>query len=268
MPDASPDGYEYRGLIAQSWDLLRGDTSNWPDRPFYRDRILESGQPVLDVGCGTGRLLLDYLAEGMDIDGVDNSPEMLALCRDKAAARGLEPTLYEQAMESLDLPRRYRTILVPSSSFLLIIDARAAREAMRRFHAHLEPGGALVMPFMLSRDGPPGRLEEARQWHKVAERERPSDGALVRHWTRETFDYEQQLWHSEERYEVLVGGDVVQTEQHRRSPAGRWYTQEQSLDLYREAGFGELRLLHEFTTKVASANDRIWSIVGRRSVDR
>ena len=265
MPGASPDGYEYRGLIAQSWDLLRGDTSNWPDRPFYRERIIESGQPALDVGCGTGRLLLDYLAEGVDIDGVDNSPEMLALCRDKAAARELEPTLYEQAMESLDLPRRYRTILVPSSSFLLIIDAEAAREAMRRFHAHLEPQGVLVMPFMLSKDGPRGTLEEASRWRKVAERERPLDGALVRRWTRETFDYEQQLWHSEERYEVLVGGDVVQTEHHHRSPAGRWYTQEQSLDLYREAGFGDLRLLHEFTTKVASANDRIWTIVGRRS---
>lgn len=36
--------------------------------------------------CGTGRLLLDYLAQGIDIDGVDNSPEMLALCRPDAAA--------------------------------------------------------------------------------------------------------------------------------------------------------------------------------------
>jgi len=38
--------------------------------------IAQAGQPVLDVGCGTGRLLLDYMQQGIDVDGMDNSPEM------------------------------------------------------------------------------------------------------------------------------------------------------------------------------------------------
>lgn len=116
-----PD-YEYCGLIASTWDLLRGDTSGWPDRAFYRDAISRSGQPALDVGCATGRLVLDYLAEGLDVDGVDSSPEMLAICREKAGQRGRQPSLYLQEMERLDLPRRYRTIVVSSSSFQLVTD--------------------------------------------------------------------------------------------------------------------------------------------------
>src|SRR5437764_10224020 len=112
--------YEYFGLKASTWDLSRGDTSNWSDRAFYLDIVREFGQPVLDVGCGTGRILLDFLAQRIDIDGVDNSPEMLAVCREKANKFGLTPTLYQQSMESLDLPRNYRTILVPSSTFTLI----------------------------------------------------------------------------------------------------------------------------------------------------
>lgn len=68
--------YEYHGMIASSWDLLRGDTANIPDRKFFRDVIKRSGEPVLIVGCGTGRLLLEYLADGIDVDGVGISPEM------------------------------------------------------------------------------------------------------------------------------------------------------------------------------------------------
>jgi len=53
------DKYEYRGLIASAWDLLRGDTSGWLDRPFYSNIILQSGQPALDIGCGRRVGLLD-----------------------------------------------------------------------------------------------------------------------------------------------------------------------------------------------------------------
>ena len=54
--------YEYHGMMAQTWDLFRGDTSNWEDRFFFLEIIHESGQPALDVGRGTRRLLLDCLA--------------------------------------------------------------------------------------------------------------------------------------------------------------------------------------------------------------
>src|SRR2546429_2167676 len=154
--DVPERDYEYHGLLAECWDLLRGDTSGWSDRAFFREAIGRYGQPVLDVGCGTGRLLLDYMGEGIDIEGVDNSPEMLSICRRKADAAGLTPRLFEQNMEELDLPRRYRTILVPSSSLQLVIEPDAADRAMKRLSAQLAPDGALVAPFMaVWREGEP-----------------------------------------------------------------------------------------------------------------
>ena len=148
MSGDTPD-LEYVGLMALAWDPLRGDTSGWEDRAYYLDLVRERGEPVLDVGCGTGRLLLDYLGLGIDVDGLEISAEMLAICRSKAAAAGLdvEGRLFEQAMEAMDLPRCYRTIIVPSSSFQLVVDAAAAAEALRRFHDHLVPGGTLALPF-------------------------------------------------------------------------------------------------------------------------
>jgi len=70
--------YEYYGMMAEFWDLFRGDTSTWEDRFFYLEVVKKYGSPVLDVGCGTGRILLDFMQQGIEIDGVDNSPDMLA----------------------------------------------------------------------------------------------------------------------------------------------------------------------------------------------
>lgn len=266
MPQDDQPSYAYRGLIAEAWDLLRGDTSGWADRVFYRDLIMDVGEPVVDVGCGTGRLLLDYLSEGFDVDGVDNSPEMLALCREKADALRLELTVYEQQMETLELPRRYRTILVPSSSFQLLTAADAARGAMHRFRDHLEPGGALAMSFMVMWSGPPQTAEQASKWRsRESERE---DGSVVRQSTRARYDSDDQVEHEETRYEVIVGGEIIETEEYTRSPSARWYTQEQSRTLYADAGFVDVQLFSGFTKDAAESSDKMWTAVGRRPDSR
>jgi len=259
------ENYEYRGFIASAWDLLRGDTSAWPDRPFYKDIILQNGQPALDIGCGTGRLLLDYLASGIDIDGVDNSPEMLAICAEKARKFSLHPTLFQQSMEALDLPRRYRTIMVPSSSFQLITDPNAATQAMRRFFHHLEPGGIVVMPFMILWQGPITNQVVAEDWALIAEQVRPEDGVLIRRWTRSTYHHPQQLEDTEDRYEVVREGEIVASELYSRAPATRWYTQKQAMHLYEETGFTNIRMLSEFSQVPASQEDTIFTILGTRS---
>jgi ubiquinone/menaquinone biosynthesis C-methylase UbiE len=253
--------YEYRDLLAQTWDLLRGDTSQWPDKFFYLDFIHQYGGPVLDVGCGTGRLLLDYMMTGIDIDGVDNSPEMLILCRKKASDIGLNPTLFQQSIEELSLPRKYRIILVPSSSFQLVTDSILARGAIKRLYQHLESGGILIMPFMIL-----WQNEDALQtdWNLVAEKERPEDGAVVRRWLRARYEVKNQLEHTEDRFEISLNGEIIASEEHARSPATRWYSQSQAIYLYQGAGFTELQVLSEFSQQPASDEDTIFSIVGTR----
>jgi SAM-dependent methyltransferase len=253
--------YEYRGLMAELWDVFRGDTSAWEDRFFYLDVVREFGPPVLDVGCGSGRILLDYLQQGIDIDGVDNSPEMLDICRQKAALFGLQPGLYQQAMESLDLPRRYRTILVPSSTFQLVLEPAAARQVLRRFYDHLLPGGALAMSAMLFwKEGDPLNTG----WWLSGEVMRASDGALARRWSHSWFEPEARLEHTEERYEIVVDGAAVVSEIHRRSPATTWYTQAQLTTMLTEAGFGEIRLHRGFTAELATPEDTLFVAVARR----
>jgi ubiquinone/menaquinone biosynthesis C-methylase UbiE len=260
MIETKGQEYEYRGLMARLWDVFRGDTTHWPDQILFRKMAQERGGALLDVGCGTGRLLLDLLSHGVDADGVDNSPEMLALCREKAAAGGLSPRLYEQPMERLDLPRRYRTILVPSSSFQLLTDPDDAAEAMRRFGAHLEPGGVLALPFMeIWREGEPLSTD----WRGPREVSLP-DGTLARRWSRSEVDPETRCESSEDRWEIIQGGVTIAAEHHRRSPATRSYTQAEAVRLLQDAGFTEIRLLHEFEETPATPDGRMFTAIAVR----
>jgi SAM-dependent methyltransferase len=193
------------------------------------------------------------------MDGVDNSPEMLAICREKAHKMGLSPNLYLQEMDALDLPRTYRTILVPSSSLQLLTDLEVARKAVRRFFAHLEPGGALVASF--SFDWRPGEPID-RGWELLFEKVRPEDSAMVRSWVHEWVEPEKQLWHTEQRFEIELNGEVIAREEHRRSPEGRWYTQDQAEALYRQAGFTSIRHFHEFENKPVTPESRTFCVLG------
>lgn len=263
------DDYEYRGLLAQTWDLLRGDTSTWTDRPLYRTVIERQGGAALDVGCGTGRHTLDYLAAGLDIDGVDNSPEMLAICRAKAAARGIDVAgrLYEQEMTALALPRKYATVFVPSLSFQLLTDSADANAAMAQFYDQLAPNGLLVLSLSAklwpSRRTPPQM--ERSDWYKLAEQVRPEDGATIRRWIRTRYDHDEQLEHEENRYEVLRDGVVVATEEHGRSPAVRWYSQSQATAMVEQAGFTDVKIAAGDTLDPATPDDLRFKLFATRA---
>lgn len=275
MEPASPgngnaaEDYEYRGLLAESWDVLRNNAAYWPDVPFFKEIIVASGQPALDVGCATGRLVIAYTADGLDVDGLDVSPDMLAIARRKARALGLSPTFHQQALETLSLPRRYRTILVPSSTLQIILDPDDAATAMRRLFDHLEPGGTIVASFMLIApdNNPAARVEGdviTQDWKMVRERPRPEDGALIRRWSRTEFNRATHLESTWDRFEVIRDGQIVETDEFSRSPATREYTQPESETLFRNAGFVNVRLVHEFTQTPASPEDRLWCVIATK----
>ncbi len=249
---------EYVGLIAEAWDALRGDASGWEDRSFYLDVIRERGEPVLDVGCGTGRLLLDYLRLGIDIDGVDVSADMLAICRRKAARDGLSPALYQQPMEDLDLPRRYATIIVPSSSFQLVVDLADAVATLAGLRRHLEPGGTLVMPFIA--------MEAPREEHWVREAEL-EDGSIIRRTASAVYDPATGFESTDDLYELLRDGTVVRSERYQRPQATRGYSLEQASELLDEAGFDELEWCSNFTREPAQPGDAVFTVLASAAED-
>ncbi len=132
----------HHGLIARWWANFRVDG---PEIDFFRP-FVEAGQPALDAACGTGRLLVPWVADGLDVDGVDASADMIAACQEAAARVGRSPSLYVQPLHRLDLPRRYGAIVV-CGSFGLGATRQHDAEGLRRLLAHLEPSGVLAMDY-------------------------------------------------------------------------------------------------------------------------
>jgi SAM-dependent methyltransferase len=161
----------HHGVVARWWAEFN---HGGPEVEYFRP-FVEAGQPALDAGCGTGRLLLPWLRDGLDVDGCDVSADMLAECRRLAAADGLEPALYEQALHELDLPRRYRTI-VCCGTFGLGGTRAQDEEGLRRMHDHLAPGGLLALDVGADASLPEAKPAPARQ-EPPTERRRASDGS-------------------------------------------------------------------------------------------
>lgn len=155
-PPSEPQTWHY-GVLARWWAEFRRDGPEIP----YVQRFVETGQPSLDLACGTGRLLIPYLTAGLDVDGCDISTDMLALCRERAEREGLSPNLYAQAMHELDLPRTYATIYM-IGGFGLGGNRAHDIETLRRIKDHLEPGGL----FIVDNEVPFNDSDSWRYWSK------------------------------------------------------------------------------------------------------
>jgi len=135
------------GLIARWWaEFNRAEPE---ELGFWRSAVRRFGEPALDLGCGSGRLLIPLRGEGLDVDGCDVSPDMIEFSRRELLNRHL-PTgrLHVQPMHELNTPRRYRTILI-CGAFGLGSTREQDRESLRRAYRHLKPGGALVIDLCL-----------------------------------------------------------------------------------------------------------------------
>jgi SAM-dependent methyltransferase len=128
------------GLMARHW---AENNTTGPEIAYFQQQIEQYGQPALDAGCGTGRLLIPFLRAGLDVDGCDVSGDMLMYCQQAADRAGVSSRLYQQALHQLDLPRQYQTIIA-CGVFGIGVSREQNFMALQRFYDHLLPGGTLI----------------------------------------------------------------------------------------------------------------------------
>lgn len=105
------------------------------------------GSPILELGCGTGRVLIHLGRGGYHLTGIDISDEMLQVARSKVAAEKLDGrvTLLKQDMRELDLDGTFSLAFAAVNSFLHVMTVDDQLRTLGAIRQHLEPGGILLL---------------------------------------------------------------------------------------------------------------------------
>ncbi|NPV57840.1 MAG: class I SAM-dependent methyltransferase [Anaerolineae bacterium] len=142
-----PGGYQSYAFIAELYDQVIPYRER-TDVAFYVETAKQYGGAVLEVGCGTGRVLVPTAQAGIPIVGMDLSQSMLDVCRDRLAAEPqavqARARLVEADMRDFSLGETFRLATIPFRPFQHLISVEEQLACLAAIRRHLEPGGTLV----------------------------------------------------------------------------------------------------------------------------
>jgi len=199
--------------LAAIYDAVYADRD---DAGFWQAMASAAGDgPILELGCGTGRVLLPLARAGFDITGLDLSAEMLERCRAKLQSEPPEVSdrvrLLQADMTSFDLGRRFAAIICPFAGFQQLRTVEQQLASLDRCRSHLLPHGRLVLDLPNPDPAPPTYArDEPGDGEDTAQLVEWTDGRQIRWWMTVT-DYErsQQCNECEVTYEISEADGVT-----------------------------------------------------------
>jgi SAM-dependent methyltransferase len=134
------------------------------DLPLWEELAERGGGPVLELGCGTGRVALHLARRGHEVVGLDCDPELLAVLEERGA--DLPVSALEADASDFELDQPVSLVLAPTHLLQLLADSAERAESLRCIAAALRPGGLLaaaIIEEMPEPDGAPPPLPDVRE---------------------------------------------------------------------------------------------------------
>lgn len=208
------DYYDKTPAAAVRYDRLHADQVD--DVGFYAQEAVREGGPVLELGCGTGRVTLPIAEAGVSAVGMDRSAPMLACAAGKL--RRMAPEIRARCafvradMRAFAFRRQFAQIFLPFRVFQALLTVPEQLAALASIRAALAPGGRLVFNVFDPRlDILAGAEEEPGRVHDSGRSYRDGD-AVVRERFTARYDLVQQILHLTFIYETLEDGVAVARE--------------------------------------------------------
>jgi len=241
--------WDYGRLVAEVYELDKPVGSSFPGLRYYTRQLAGVTGRILEPAAGTGRVLVPLLEAGFAVEGLDVSPDMLAVCRQHCRDRGLDPVLREADMATFAEPGAYQAIIIPAGSIMLLDGRAAVPRALAAFRESLTPGGRLILDI---------------------EPLQPTTGPeATRYWERDPYLWTLQVMHTEYdpaanqvtsflRYEKWRDGDLIAT------GLQRFRLQHWSLTeferLLADAGFTDIKVTADYRDdRRPGPGSRVWT---------
>lgn len=159
----------YDSFVADYYDYLPV-VAGRRDVDFYVTAARDCGDPVLELGCGTGRITIALAQAGYRVTGLDLSERMLGRCSEKRAALCTAARerihLVPADMTRFDLGERFRLIIIPFRPFQHLLETEQQLACLECVRLHLVSGGKLIVDFFQT---DPRRMHDpAFQWESDA----------------------------------------------------------------------------------------------------
>ncbi len=192
---------------------------------------------ALEIGSGSGRLLLPLLADHPEVEGLELSDDMIRLCLETAELAGEQVVVHRGDMTDWKGEKPYHSLLVPAFTFQLAEDPAAT---LRHWRTLLVDGGGLYLTIFIPFAELEGDMEED-VWHP--DHEAPlADGRTAKLDTLHRIDPEKQILERRHRYYFA---DLPATFHESRQTL-RWFTPDQLTELLAAAGFGVTEAFVDF----------------------
>ena len=236
------------------------------DLSFYLSLAGAADGPVLEVACGTGRVLIPLVRAGFEVTGLDGSPHMLDVAREKLAASGAEVAararLVEGDMRAFAIDAQFDLVLLPARSFAYLITRSEQLATLHTIARHMRPGGLFVLDLLNPRPGwlaqPDGSLRNDLT-HDVIER-----GVVVsRTETAVSTDLATQVRVIRSAYEIITRDGAV-TKRIVEWPFRFVYRFEAELLLER-AGFTVEQIYGGYNREPFTSDSAVMLVVARRT---
>ncbi|GMV94294.1 MAG: methyltransferase [Candidatus Hydrogenedentota bacterium] len=141
-------GYEDQPFLAELYDQLPAYAAR-KDIAFYVDYARSVNGPVLELACGTGRVLIPVAESGCQIVGLDLSEFMLAKCRSRLKKAAFEVRnrvrIIRGDMTNYGLGETFALVTTPFRPFQHLISVQDQLACLRCANRHLRPGGTLIL---------------------------------------------------------------------------------------------------------------------------
>lgn len=207
---------EYAGIDSEFYDAYIFGDIIVDDIPFYVEEAKLSGDPVLELGCGTGRILIPTAEAGVNVTGLDLSKDMLKHARQKI--NKLEKTvrdritLIEGDMRNFSIDCKFKLITIPFRAFLHLMTVQEQKSALSCIKRHLTDDGRLIFnifdPNLEIISSHSGYLGQALKKQVMFKHSRT--GNTVIGWDSRTYNLEEQTVDEMRLYEEIdKSGKVV-----------------------------------------------------------